>query len=144
VHTKAENGRMGSHFSRRQSEHGKGIPPYEVGNRENAQGALSTATDYHPNLSHRNGCELNAHMSYTNYLLHICPQHLLPNYPPYYFRFNNKLTFNFGNPIDISDVMKNIFDNDVDDVTARRIITDKLQDELNILRAETEKLHNES
>lgn len=69
---------------------------------------------------------------------------LLPNYPPYYFRLNKKLTFNFGKPIDISDTMKNIFDKKVDEVTARKIITDKLQDELNILRIETEALHKKS
>ncbi|KAL7046984.1 hypothetical protein ACKWTF_002760 [Chironomus riparius] len=68
---------------------------------------------------------------------------LLPNYPPYYFRLNNKLTFNFGKPIDIKDVMKHIFDNNLDEITARRMITDKLQKEMNTLRIETEKLHKE-
>ncbi|KAG5677801.1 hypothetical protein PVAND_007529 [Polypedilum vanderplanki] len=77
-------------------------------------------------------------------IYHIGMDNLLPNYPPYYFRFNNKLTFNFGNPIDISDVMKNISDNNVDDITARKMITDKLQEQLNIIRVETEKLHNNS
>ena len=72
---------------------------------------------------------------------HVGMEKLLPNYPPYYFRLNNKLTFNFGNPIDISEVMKSIFDNNVDEETARRLITDKLQDELNALRLETEALH---
>lgn len=67
---------------------------------------------------------------------------LLPNEPPYYFRFNAKLTFNFGNPIDLSDTMKMIFDKKVDEVEARRIITDVIQSELEVLRKETEKLHN--
>lgn len=66
---------------------------------------------------------------------------LLPNYPPYYFRFNKKLTFNFGNPIDISETITSVFDKKLDEVTARKIITDKLQEELNILRIETEALH---
>jgi monolysocardiolipin acyltransferase len=69
---------------------------------------------------------------------------LLPNYPPYYFRLNKKLTFNFGHPIDISEIMKKIFDQKLDEVTARKIITDKLQEELNILRIETEALHQTS
>lgn len=66
---------------------------------------------------------------------------LLPNYPPYYFRLNKKLTFNFGNPIDISETMKSVFDEKLDEVTARKIITDKLQEHLNELRIETEALH---
>jgi monolysocardiolipin acyltransferase len=69
---------------------------------------------------------------------------LLPNYPPYYFRLNKKLTFNFGNPIDISETLKSIFEKKLDEVTARRIITDKLQEELNMLRDETEVLHRKA
>lgn len=69
---------------------------------------------------------------------------LLPNYPPYYFRFNNKLTFNFGNPIDISKLMENIFDKNIDEITARRMITDKIQEELYVLRLETERLHQKN
>lgn len=66
---------------------------------------------------------------------------LLPNYPPYYFRLNTKLTFNFGNPIDLSQTMKRIFDSKLDEVEARRLITDEIQKELEVLRAETEQLH---
>jgi monolysocardiolipin acyltransferase len=66
---------------------------------------------------------------------------LLPNYPPYYPRLGNKLTFNFGQPIDISATMKKIFDNNIDEVEARRLITEHLQNELNVLRVETEELH---
>ncbi|CAO1328042.1 unnamed protein product [Diamesa tonsa] len=57
---------------------------------------------------------------------------LLPNYPPYYFRLNTKLTFNFGNPIDLSKTMKEITDKKVDEVEARRMITDEIQKELNV------------
>lgn len=66
---------------------------------------------------------------------------LLPNYPPYYFRFNSKLTFNFGNPIDLSATMKMIFDKKIDEVEARKLITDELQKKLEVLREETEQLH---
>lgn len=69
---------------------------------------------------------------------------LLPNTPPYYFRFNSKLTFNFGKPIDLSDTMKMIFDKKVDEVEARRLITAELQKEMEALRAETEVLHKKS
>lgn len=66
---------------------------------------------------------------------------MLPNYPPYYFRLNSKLTFNFGKPIDLSATMKMIFDKKVDEVKARQIITDELQSRLEDLRKETEELH---
>lgn len=66
---------------------------------------------------------------------------LLPNYPPYYFRLFKNLTFNFGNPIDISETMRMIFDKKIDEVEARRLITDVIQKELESLRAETEILH---
>ncbi|CRL08646.1 CLUMA_CG021417, isoform A [Clunio marinus] len=69
---------------------------------------------------------------------------LLPNYPPYYFRLNSKLTFNFGKPIDLSETMKMIFDKNIDEVEARRVITDEIQKNLEILRVETEQLHNKS
>ena len=57
---------------------------------------------------------------------------LLPNYPPYYFRLNTKLTFNFGNPIDLSKTMKEITEKNVDEMEARRMITDEIQKELNV------------
>lgn len=66
---------------------------------------------------------------------------LLPNYPPYYFRFNSKLTFNFGNPIDLSATMKMIFDKKIDEVEARKLITNEIQEKLEVLREETEQLH---
>lgn len=69
---------------------------------------------------------------------------LLPNYPPYYFRLNSKLTFNFGKPIDLSETMKMIFDKKVDEVEARRLITEEIQKELEVLRVETEALHNKT
>jgi monolysocardiolipin acyltransferase len=75
---------------------------------------------------------------------HCGMDELLPNYPPYYFRLNKKLTFNFGNPIDLSELMSKIFEDKLDEVTARKVITDKLQEHLNILRLETEELHEKS
>jgi monolysocardiolipin acyltransferase len=67
---------------------------------------------------------------------------LLPNAPPYYFRLNSKLTFNVGKPIDLSATMKSIFDRKVNEEEARKIITDALQKELEVLRVETEQLHS--
>lgn len=69
---------------------------------------------------------------------------MLPNYPPYYFRLNTKLTLNFGKPIDLSETMKKIFDKKLDEVEARRIITAEIQQALEALRVETEQLHYKS
>jgi monolysocardiolipin acyltransferase len=67
---------------------------------------------------------------------------LLPNEPPYYFRLNSRLTFNVGKPLDLSATMKMIFDKKIDEEEARQIITDVIQSELEVLRTETEQLHN--
>lgn len=72
---------------------------------------------------------------------HLGMEELLPNFPPYYFRFGQKLTVNFGKPIDINETMKMIYDKDIDEVEARRLITDEIQKHLNVLRVETEALH---
>jgi len=69
---------------------------------------------------------------------------LLPNTPPYFFRLNTKLTFNFGKPIDLSETMLSIKTRKLDDVEARRLITDEIQKKLNVLRVETELLHKKS
>lgn len=55
---------------------------------------------------------------------------LLPNYPPYYFRLGQHLTFNVGNPIDLKDFIKRLIDDNVDEITARKLITDEIQNEL--------------
>lgn len=69
---------------------------------------------------------------------------LLPNQPPYYFRLNTKVTLNVGKPIDLSKTMKMIFEKKVDEVEARRLITDEIQKTLEVLRIETELLHRKS
>lgn len=66
---------------------------------------------------------------------------LLPNYEPYYFRLGQKLTINVGKPIDMSDLVKRLIDSNVDEVEARKQITDEIQKELMILKDETRKLH---
>jgi monolysocardiolipin acyltransferase len=69
---------------------------------------------------------------------------LLPNTPPYRFRFNTKLTFNFGKPICLNETLKHISDNNTDEVEARRLITEEIQKKLEVLRVETEFLHKKS
>lgn len=77
-------------------------------------------------------------------LQHIGMDALLPNFAPYYFRLNSKLTFNFGNPIDLTETLKTIFDKKIDEIEARRLLTDEIQKELDVLQKETEQLHNKS
>lgn len=74
---------------------------------------------------------------------HIGMDDILPNEPPYYFRFGKRVTYNFGAPIDLSALVKRLRDQNVSDVEARRVITDKIQEALMVLKAETEELHRQ-
>lgn len=75
---------------------------------------------------------------------HIGMDDILPNEPPYYFRFRKRVTYNFGSPIDLSALVKRLREQNVSDVEARRIITDRIQESLMTLKAETEELHQKS
>lgn len=72
---------------------------------------------------------------------HIGMDNILPNEPPYYLRVRNKVTINFGKPIDFGNILDQLRSNNVSDQEARKTITDKIQDELMLLKAETEQLH---
>jgi len=72
---------------------------------------------------------------------HIGMDNILPNEPPYYLRVRNKVTINFGKPIDFGNILDQLRSNNVSDQVARKTITDKIQDELMLLKAETEQLH---
>nr|BAN21073.1 taz protein [Riptortus pedestris] len=72
---------------------------------------------------------------------HIGMEDILPNKTPYIFRAGKLLTLNFGKPIDLSSVLLKLRSENVSPETARKVITDKLQEELFNLKIETEKLH---
>ncbi|XP_053666423.1 tafazzin [Anopheles marshallii] len=74
---------------------------------------------------------------------HIGMDDVLPNEPPYYLRMGKKLTYNFGNPIDLSALMERLRSSPVSEEEARKIITDRIQDEMMVLKQETERLHSE-
>ncbi|XP_065166710.1 tafazzin isoform X1 [Atheta coriaria] len=74
---------------------------------------------------------------------HIGMDDLLPNEPPYYFRLGKQITFNYGKPLDLGDVVKRLRARNASDEEARKEITDIIQHELMKLKAETEGLHNE-
>lgn len=55
---------------------------------------------------------------------------VLPNEPPYYLRLGKKLTYNFGKPIDLNLLMDKLKTSPVSEEEARKIITDKIQEEM--------------
>jgi 1-acyl-sn-glycerol-3-phosphate acyltransferase len=64
---------------------------------------------------------------------HIGFEDVLPNEPPYNkLKMGNRVTINFGNPIDLSDTLAVIKNTKADDVEARRLITEKIQEELEV------------
>lgn len=66
---------------------------------------------------------------------------ILHNEPPYYLRTNKKVTFNFGNPIDLRQAVAKLREANVKPKEARKKITDLIQKELYALKTETEELH---
>ncbi|XP_067002280.1 tafazzin [Anabrus simplex] len=72
---------------------------------------------------------------------HIGMDHILPNDPPYVLRTRNKVTLNYGKPIDLQDMVNNLKAKQASAQEARKAITDKIQDELMQLKEETERLH---
>lgn len=66
---------------------------------------------------------------------------VLPNEPPYYLKFGKKVTINFGKPIDLKDMMDRLKGESMPEQDARKMITDRIQEELLYLRRETEQLH---
>lgn len=75
---------------------------------------------------------------------HIGMDDILPNEPPYYIRFGKRVTYNFGKPIDLSQLVNRLREQNLADVEVRRIITDKIQEAMHILKEETEELHAKS
>lgn len=57
---------------------------------------------------------------------------VLPNYPPYIIKFGKKITINVGQPINISDLVNSLKMKNTPEPIARKIITDRLQDEMNV------------
>lgn len=72
---------------------------------------------------------------------HIGMDDVLPNEPPYVLRFRKNITFNYGEPIYLDDMVKTLREHNASDEEARKQITDFLQDTLLKLKYETEALH---
>lgn len=72
---------------------------------------------------------------------HVGMDDVLPNEPPYVLKIGKNLTFNFGKPLDFSDIVKRLKAQNATDEEARKHITDFLQETLLKLKEETEELH---
>nr|CAD7590955.1 unnamed protein product [Timema genevievae] len=73
---------------------------------------------------------------------HSGMDNILPNDPPYIIHIRNHVTLNFGKPIDFHDMVEKLRSGNVSAQEARKVITDKIQDELLLLKNETEYLHD--
>lgn len=75
---------------------------------------------------------------------HIGMEEVLPNYPPYYLRTGKDITVNIGDPIDLKDIIRKLRDENASAEVARKVITDKIQNEMFKLKEVTEELHKKS
>lgn len=63
-------------------------------------------------------------------ICHLGMDQVLPNEPPYMFKTRKKVTMNYGEPIDFSELLKNLKETKATEVEARKAITDRIQEEL--------------
>ena len=59
----------------------------------------------------------------------------------YRFKWGKKVLINFGKPIEMKDVMEHARNIRADDVMTRKLITDKIQEEMMILKDQTERMY---
>lgn len=74
---------------------------------------------------------------------HVGMDDVLPNDPPYILKTGKKVTFNFGEPIELSSLIEELKSANASAEVARKAITDKIQEELLNLKSKTEKLHKQ-
>ncbi|XP_050431895.1 tafazzin [Adelges cooleyi] len=74
-------------------------------------------------------------------ICHVGMEEILPNTPPYYLRTGRKVTFNFGEPIDLQTLVNDLRESGASEEVARKTITDKIEEELYKLKKDTELLH---
>ncbi|CAL7944221.1 unnamed protein product [Xylocopa violacea] len=77
-------------------------------------------------------------------IYHLGMDQILPNEPPYLLRFRKKVTMNYGEPIDFSELVQKLRATKASDTEARKVITDRIQEELLRLKTVTEELHKYS
>ncbi|XP_078040620.1 tafazzin, phospholipid-lysophospholipid transacylase isoform X3 [Augochlora pura] len=74
-------------------------------------------------------------------ICHLGMDDVLPNEPPYWLRMGNKVTMNYGDPIDFSDLVEKLRASKASELETRKAITDRIQEELQRLKTVTGKLH---
>lgn len=57
---------------------------------------------------------------------------VLPNEPPYYLRLGKKVTVNFGQPIDLTELMGALRRDEIPEPDARKVITDRIEKEMEV------------
>ena len=67
---------------------------------------------------------------------------VLPNEYPYRFQWGKKVLINFGQPVDLESVMKRAREMNADDMLLRKMITDKIQEEMMFLKDQTERMYS--
>lgn len=75
-------------------------------------------------------------------LWHVGMEEILPNTEPYIPQIGKKVTINVGEPIQLESTIISLRRNNAEPIHARKVITDKIQDELQALKPLTEKLHS--
>lgn len=73
---------------------------------------------------------------------HVGMDQVLPNQYPYRFHWGKKVLVNFGEPVDLSGVLQHAREIRADDLMLRKLITDKIQDEMMILKDQTEQMYS--
>ncbi|XP_050541943.1 tafazzin [Daktulosphaira vitifoliae] len=74
-------------------------------------------------------------------ICHVGMETILANEPPYYLRTGRKVTYNFGEPIELESLVNKLRNSGASDEDARKAITDKIEKELYRLKQDTELLH---
>ena len=74
---------------------------------------------------------------------HVGMDDVLPNVSPYMVRMGKNLTFNYGKPLDFTELIAQLKDRKASDMEARKEITDCIQKALWKLKEETELLHHQ-
>lgn len=69
---------------------------------------------------------------------------VLPNEPPYFLRVGKRVTLVYGEPLDLSKLVKELKEKNATEIEARKAITDTIQGELMKLKEKTEKIHAQS
>lgn len=63
-------------------------------------------------------------------ICHLGMDQVLPNEPPYMLKIRKKVTMNYGDPIDFSELLQKLRASKATEAEARKAITDHIQDEL--------------